>query len=96
MPKHARQVNSLVWNTNSPNLLAAALDKARSDYAVAVWDVATSSKLVNGFHSDALRPCIELGNSETAHSIAWVQSKTILVGMNGKHIRHYDLRGTFF
>ncbi|CAG7836336.1 unnamed protein product [Allacma fusca] len=92
VPKHPRQVNDLAWNKYSPNLLAAALDKARSDYAVAIWDVAASSKLVNGFHSDALRPAIELGNSETAHSIAWVQSKTLLVGMNGKHIRHYDLR----
>jgi hypothetical protein len=73
--------------------LAAGLDKARSDYAVAVWDVAASSKFVNGFHSDALRPAIELGNSETAHSVTWVHAKTLLVGMNGKHIKLFDLRG---
>jgi WD40 repeat protein len=91
--KHTRQVLSLEWNKVSPNLLAAGFEKARSENAVAIWDVATGSKLLNGLHADAMRPLTEQGVNETAHSLAWVQAKSILVGMNGKHIKLFDLRG---
>lgn len=92
VPKHTRQINSLSWNKNSPNLLAAGLDKARSDHAVIIWDISANQKYTNGFHSDALRS--ELGQSETAQSVAWVTNKTLLVGINGKHMKLFDLRGT--
>ncbi|CAL8072972.1 unnamed protein product [Orchesella dallaii] len=92
VPKHTRQVNSLQWNRANPNFLAVGLDKARSDFAVSIWDVSLGSKYVNGYHSDVLRPKIELGISETANSVAWVQARSLLVGMNGKHIKLFDLR----
>lgn len=93
VPKHTRQVNSLQWNRANPNYLAVGLDKARSDFAVSIWDINMGSKYVNGYHSDVLKPKIELGISETANSVAWVQAKSLLVGMNAKHIKLFDLRG---
>jgi len=72
--------------------LAAGLDKARSDYAVAIWDISAACKYATGFHSD-IRPTNEFALNETANSVAWVQAKSILVGMNGKHIKLFDLRG---
>lgn len=43
------------------------------------------------------RPVAELGLSETAHSLAWfnTQSRSLIIGMNNKHLKLVDLRGTF-
>jgi len=91
--KHARQVLSIQWNRALPNLLAAGFEKTRQECGVAIWDVTTGSKFVNGLHTDNTRPVTELGVTETAQSVAWVQTKSILAGMNGKHIKLFDLRG---
>lgn len=39
VPRHLRQCNSLAWNPVENNLLAAGLDKARSDVSLLVWDI---------------------------------------------------------
>jgi hypothetical protein len=41
------------------------------------------------------RPVAELGLSETAHSLAWFnsQSRSLVIGMNNKHLKLVDLRG---
>lgn len=70
---------------------------SRSDHAVGVWDVsALSTKSANGsgnLSPEDVRPIIELGINETASSLAWILPKSILVGMNNKHIKLFDLRG---
>ncbi|KDR16180.1 GATOR complex protein MIOS [Zootermopsis nevadensis] len=40
------------------------------------------------------RPVAELGLSETAHSLAWfnTQSRSLIIGMNNKHLKLVDLR----
>lgn len=90
---------SLQWNKIQPIYLAAGFEKIRSDHAVAIWDVTTigsakpqtdsSPESATEFH----RPVFELGLNETAYSLAWVLPKSILIGMNGKHIKLFDLRG---
>jgi hypothetical protein len=42
------------------------------------------------------RPVVELGLSETTHSLAWFnsQSRSLIIGMNNKHLKLVDLRGT--
>eukprot|EP00058_Branchiostoma_floridae_P009637 XP_002595125.1 hypothetical protein BRAFLDRAFT_67907 [Branchiostoma floridae] len=77
VPRHARQCNSLAWHPNESNMLAAGLDKYRSDSSVLVWDI-------NAKYSA----------SETALSLAWFthESKTLLVGMNNKFLKIFDLR----
>ncbi|XP_021955257.1 GATOR complex protein MIOS isoform X2 [Folsomia candida] len=97
-PKHPRQVLSVQWNKLQPNLLAAGFEKARSDHAVAVWDVTTigSKQQPNGSSNanpmEDVHPLVELGINETASSLSWVLPKSILIGMNGKHIKLFDLR----
>ncbi|XP_063233237.1 GATOR2 complex protein MIOS isoform X2 [Bacillus rossius redtenbacheri] len=85
VPTHARQCNAVAWNPVDPGLLAAALDKYRSDHSVLLWDVRKG---------DPARPAAELCNSEAAHSLAWLgpQPHTLVVGASNKHIRIYDLR----
>lgn len=41
------------------------------------------------------RPVAELGLSETTHSLAWFnsQSRSLVIGMNNKHLKLVDLRG---
>lgn len=43
------------------------------------------------------RPVAELGLSETTHSLAWFnsQSRSLVIGMNNKHLKLVDLRGIF-
>lgn len=44
---------------------------------------------------EVARPIAEMGLSELAHSLAWLQrqSRTLVVGMNQKQIKIFDLRG---
>jgi WD40 repeat protein len=39
VPKHQRACNALAWNPVQKNLLAAGLDKVRSDYSCLIWDI---------------------------------------------------------
>jgi hypothetical protein len=68
------------------NLLAAGLDRYRTDHCVLVWDtqVARASSTV-----------AEMGLSDAAHSLAWLynQPRSLIVGMNNKHLKMVDLRG---
>ncbi|XP_023223348.1 GATOR complex protein MIOS-B-like [Centruroides sculpturatus] len=42
VPRHTRPCNSIAWNPVECNLLAAGLEKYRTDYAIIVWDVTKS------------------------------------------------------
>ncbi|CAH1238277.1 MIOS [Branchiostoma lanceolatum] len=111
VPRHARQCNSLAWHPNESNMLAAGLDKYRSDSSVLVWDInakyiadSANSPDKSRVHRDSVgsgegpsmvsKPLVELGASETALSLAWFthESKTLLVGMNNKFLKIFDLR----
>ncbi|KAG8255982.1 hypothetical protein J6590_079341, partial [Homalodisca vitripennis] len=93
-PKHARQCNTVAWNPSHTSMVAAGLDKYRTDHSVLLWDV--QKCLARPTHSgDAyVRPVAELGLSDTAHSLAWLlhQPRTLVVGMNNKHLKLVDLR----
>lgn len=43
VPKHSRACNALAWNPIETNLLAAGLDKVRSDTSTFIWDLEASS-----------------------------------------------------
>lgn len=85
VPKHARQCNVVSWNKTDSQLLAAGLDRYRSDHCVLVWDILSGRQ-----HATVA----ELGLSDTAHSLTWLysQPKTLVIGMNNKHLRMVDLR----
>ncbi|MPC34163.1 WD repeat-containing protein mio-A [Portunus trituberculatus] len=95
-PKHARPVNSLAWSSQEPQLLAAGLDKVRTDHSVVVCDVTRpgvapsySFEQRNSISGDVLKPWMEYGNAETAHSVAFSlhTARTLMAGMNNKQIR---------
>ncbi|RZC42359.1 WD repeat-containing protein mio-B [Asbolus verrucosus] len=106
VPRHARQCNAVCWNTIEANLVAAGLDKYRSDNSVLIWDITRSSQNNDSNNSGRLavntmapavelaKPIAEFGVSETAHSMAWfsTNSKIIAVGMNLKNIKFVDIR----
>lgn len=48
------------------------------------------------FFRDNIKPLIEFGLAEASHSVAFSlhASGTLLTGMNNKHIKIFDLRGT--
>ncbi|XP_013399099.1 GATOR complex protein MIOS-like isoform X2 [Lingula anatina] len=52
-PRHARQCNSLVWNTHDNNLLAQGLDKYRQDASLLVWDVNAKPAYGSSYDSTA-------------------------------------------
>jgi WD40 repeat protein len=39
VPKHQRACNAIAWNPVQKHLLAAGLDKVRSDYSCLIWDI---------------------------------------------------------
>ncbi|XP_044266200.1 GATOR complex protein MIOS-B [Tribolium madens] len=105
VPRHARQCNAVCWNTIETSLVAAGLDKYRSDNSVLIWDIMKSSQnnennsgrmAVNTMAPgvELAKPIAEFGVSETAHSMAWFSSnsKVIAVGMNMKNIKFVDIR----
>nr|CAD7572092.1 unnamed protein product [Timema californicum] len=93
VPSHARQCNTVAWNPTDCNLLAAGLEKYRSDHSVLLWDV-LKCPINTDRGPDVTRPVAELGYSETTHSLAWfnTQSRSLVVGSNNKHLKVLDLR----
>lgn len=89
------------------NLIAAGLEKYRSDSSVLIWDI--NKFIVNNDISNSTRmmvntmapavelvkPVAEFGTSEVTYSLAWFygSNKLIACGMNGKSIKICDLRG---
>ncbi|XP_069184860.1 GATOR2 complex protein MIOS isoform X3 [Procambarus clarkii] len=101
VPKHSRPVNSLAWSGQEPQLLSAGLDKVRTDHSVIVCDVtrinqppAYAFDQRNSSTGDVIKPVVEFGLAETAHSVAFSlhASRTLITGMNNKHIKLFDLR----
>lgn len=101
VPRHIRQCNTVAWNPTESNLIAAGLEKHRTDHSVLLWDLQrcphSNGHLVHHAASSSMeptRPSVELGLSETAHSLAWLrgQSRCLMVGLNNKHLKLYDFR----
>ncbi|XP_054286757.1 GATOR complex protein MIOS [Macrosteles quadrilineatus] len=88
-PKHARQCHAVAWNPSQPSMIAAGYDKYRTDHSVLLWDVLRPSD-----PSLYIRPIAELGLSDTAHSLVWLphQPRSLVIGMNNKHLKLVDLR----
>src|SRR5699024_2359396 len=69
-----------------------------------VWDIAHTGTIVNNNNSNLYhsqfgstlsglnKPLYEFGINEMVHSLKWFQNKTIICGMNNKHIKIFDLR----
>lgn len=111
VPRHARQCNTVAWNPVDSNLIAAGLDKYRADHSVLLWDVlkcphhgdgrtgvvpgVSHQHQASSSTVELARPVVELGLSETTHSLAWFnsQSRSLIIGMNNKHLKLVDLRG---
>ncbi|PNF34608.1 WD repeat-containing protein mio [Cryptotermes secundus] len=110
VPRHARQCNTVAWNPVDSNLIAAGLDKYRADHSVLLWDVlkcphhgdgrtgvvpgVSHQHQASSSAVELARPVVELGLSETTHSLAWFnsQSRSLIIGMNNKHLKLVDLR----
>ncbi|KAB0794498.1 hypothetical protein PPYR_11337 [Photinus pyralis] len=106
VPRHPRQCNVVAWNPIEGNLIAAGLDKYRSDHSLLLWDIMKcptvsdmngSGKLVVNTMAPGLelaKPVAEFGVSEMTHSLAWFNSnsKCVAVGMNLKNIKLIDFR----
>ena len=84
---------------NSQNLLAAGLDKVRTDFCLNVWDIQqrmnspASAKASNMTRSQA-EPLHKLAGSEPITSLKFFrdQPSTMVAGVKGQFIRVYDLR----
>lgn len=100
--KNSRQCNCIAWNPTESNFLAAGYEKHRTDYGTLVWDI---NKAIDAHYqsvsypssatlNSGIRPVYEIGLGETTYSVVWFsqQPKSMVCGMNGKHIKIYDLR----
>lgn len=107
VPRHPRQCNTIAWNPLETNIIAAGLEKSRSDHSVLVWDI-MKCPLTNDLNGsnrlsmntvapavELAKPIAELGVSESTHSLAWFNTncKLMAVGMNMKNIKLIDVRG---
>lgn len=102
VPRQLRQCNTVAWNPTEPNLVAAGLEKHRTDHSVLLWDLQRCPHSnghpphhhVPSSTMEPARPSGELGLSETAHSLAWLrgQPRCLMVGLNNKHLKLYDFR----
>jgi len=64
-----------------------------------IWDIAHTGSIINNngnLYSSSLsglnKPLYEFAQNEIVHSLKWFHNKTILCGMNNKHIKIFDLR----
>ncbi|KAG5872709.1 hypothetical protein JTB14_008803 [Gonioctena quinquepunctata] len=106
VPRHSRHCNAVLFNPIEYNLLAAGLEKYRSDSSILIWDInkfnSTSDTNNSGRMAvntmapavELLKPVAELGTSEVTYSLSWFYGPNRLLasGMNGKNIKIYDLR----
>ncbi|KAJ8949341.1 hypothetical protein NQ314_008261 [Rhamnusium bicolor] len=106
VPRHGRQCNAVLFNPNDCHLIAAGLDKYRSDSSVLIWDINKFSGNSDSNNSGRLavntmapavelvKPVAEFGTSETTNSLAWFHgtSRLLACGMNMKNIKIYDMR----
>ncbi|CAH2095812.1 unnamed protein product [Euphydryas editha] len=97
--RYPRPCISVAWNRTETNLLAAGMDKHRSDHCILLWDVQSCGldEFDEGLShpvSEPARPIAELGMGETAHSVSWCgfAPRTLVASMNLKHIKIFDLR----
>ncbi|KAG7308333.1 hypothetical protein JYU34_005527 [Plutella xylostella] len=100
LPRYPRLCNSVSWSPTEPGLLAAALDKHRSDHCILLWDVHRGAPATaagsesSSTPPEAARPLAEMGLSETAHSVSWTHAsnRTLIASMNQRSIKIFDLR----
>ena len=69
-----------------------------------IWDIAHTGTLISNssnYHSQygggnplsgLNKPLYEFAPNELVHSLKWFQNKTIVCGMNNKHIKIFDFR----
>ncbi|KAK7593002.1 hypothetical protein V9T40_007754 [Parthenolecanium corni] len=103
-PRYARQCNTVKWNPAETNLLASGYEKHRSDHSILIWDVTKgpSDNRIYGSYSSVLgvmsteyiRPVIEIGLSDIAHSLSWFNQNPhyLIVGINNKNLKMLDIR----
>lgn len=92
--RHQRQCNTVALSTQ--NLLAAGLDKVRTDFCLNIWDIqhpvsATSAK---GFSNAQAEPLHKLAGSEPITSVRFFRDdpQSLVAGVKGQFVRLYDLR----
>lgn len=107
VPRHSRHCNAVQFNPTEHNLIAAGLDKYRSDNSILIWDINKFNSNNEASHSgrmavntmapavELVKPIAEFAPSEVTYSLAWFygSSKLLASGMNGKNIKIFDLRG---
>ncbi|XP_065221938.1 GATOR2 complex protein MIOS-B [Planococcus citri] len=103
-PRHARQCNTVKWNPIETNLLASGYEKHRSDHSILIWDVMkgpSDTRMYGSYSSvygvqstEFVKPIMEIGLSDMAHSIAWFNQSPhkLVVGINNKNLKIIDLR----
>lgn len=84
---------------SSQNLLAAGLDRVRTDFCLNVWDVqqrliSTTAAATLGTAKTQTEPLHKLAGSEPITSLKFFrdQPRTIVAGVKGQFVRLYDLR----
>lgn len=106
VPRHSRHCNAVQFNPTEHNLIAAGLDKYRSDNSILIWDINKFNSNNEASHSgrmavntmapavELVKPIAEFAPSEVTYSLAWFygSSKLLASGMNGKNIKIFDLR----
>lgn len=96
------------WNPTESNLLASGYEKHRSDHSILIWDVlkgpadyrsySSHSSVLGLQNTDYIRPVMEIGLSDIAHSISWFNQSphVLVVGVNNKNLKVLDIRGKIF
>lgn len=89
-------------------MLASGYEKHRSDHSILIWDVlkgpadyrtySSYSSVLGLPNTEFIRPIMEIGLSDIAHSIAWFNQSphVLIVGVNNKNLKILDIRGGLF
>lgn len=96
--RNQRYCNAVAFSTHG--LLAAGLDKVRTDFCLNIWDVnqriaAANTRGAIGADRHATEPLRKLASSEPITSIKFFrdQPDMLVTGVKGQFVRIYDLRG---
>lgn len=94
MPRHARPCNCVAWNPNEGgnHLLAAGLDKHRTEAGLFIWDL-SSAATTKQASEPSLRPTREYSVGEGIFSLSWFPKSTQKIATGAQRsVRIYDMR----
>ncbi|XP_027194513.2 GATOR complex protein mio [Dermatophagoides pteronyssinus] len=95
--EYPRSCNALDFCQIDNNLLASGFERNKDDYSVMIWDIAHTGINYNQAAQSATitgttKPLHQSAPNDQVHSLRWFRNRSLICGMNNKHIKLIDAK----